>query len=288
MPTFDPRLHAYRDDLADIALKDSVSADRYVPGVPARVVSHFTDVYKRPDKTSMLQTQILHGHDVQVFDQQDDWAWIQNSLDGYVGYVQNNTLGYLDREQAPEPTHMVIAPRTFLYSGPDLKKARVGYRSMGSRVSVAGSASTRGTDYSILSSGEAVISRHLIDIGDWRSDPVSVAETLLHTPYLWGGNTAFGVDCSGLVSLSHMLCGSHVSRDSDMQAASIGKEIAMDFDQLERGDLVFWNGHVGMMADGKNLLHANGNTMNVALEPLADAIERISFLYDKPTLVRRP
>ena len=288
MAILDPRLHAYREDLANIDLQEKVSAERYVAGSPARIGSHFADILKSPDSSSMLQTQILYGHDVTVFDQRDGWAWIQNSFDGYVGYVQEQVLVPLDSQAQPAPTHMVLAPRTFLYRAPDLKLGRVGYRSMGSKLCVADRISTRGTDYAILQSGEAVISNHLIEIGNWKSDPLSVAETLIHTPYLWGGSTGFGVDCSGLVALSYMLCGQQVLRDSDMQAASIGSEIPMDFDRLQRGDLVFWNGHVGMMADGKNLLHANGNTMDVAYEPLAKAIERIGYLYQQPTMVRRP
>ena len=285
MTTLDPRLHAYRDDLANVDLKDQVSASNYVEGKPARIGSHFADVHKHPDAQSMLQTQLLHGHDVLVFDQADDWAWVQQPLDGYVGYVRQEVLV---TDNLTDPTHMVIAPRTFLYREPDLKMGRTGYRSMGSKLVVTGETTTRGTNYLILDSGEAVIAHHLIKIGDWQSDPVSVAETLLHTPYLWGGNTGFGLDCSGLVWLANLLCGNPVLRDSDMQAASIGEEISMDFRQLRRGDLVFWRGHVGMMADGENLLHANGNSMNVALEPLESAIERIGYLYEQPTMVRRP
>ena len=285
MTTLDPRLHAYRDDLANLELKDKVSASSYVKGKRARIGSHFADLHKHPDDKSMLQTQVLHGHDVLIFDQADGWAWVQQPLDGYVGYVQQETLV---SGELPDPTHMVISPRTFLYGQPDLKLGRVAYRSMGSKLVVTGEATTRGTDYLILSTGEAVIARHLIEIGDWKSDPVSVAETLLHTPYLWGGNTGFGLDCSGLIWLANLLCGNPVLRDSDMQAASIGEEIPMEFKKLRRGDLMFWRGHVGMMADSENLLHANGNSMNVALESLEAAIERIGYLYEQPTMVRRP
>jgi cell wall-associated NlpC family hydrolase len=290
----DRRLNAYRDDLANVALKDTVSAQRYVEGQPARVIAHFADVYDRPEVGAGLQTQILHGHDIDVFDSGGDndgngngnWAWVQNKADGYVGYLRRELIEPTS-PTGSSPTHMVTAPRTFLYSETDLKSPRCGYRSMGSKLVVVDQATTRGTDYAILDSGEALIANHLIKIGDWLSDPVSVAETLLHTPYLWGGSTGFGIDCSGLVSIAYMLCGRSVLRDSDMQAASIGEVIPLDTDQLRRGDLVFWKGHVGMMANGQNLLHANGNTMNVALEPLADAIKRISFLYGDPTLARR-
>ena len=280
----DKRLNAYRDDLADENLRGKVDAERYVAPRRMRVALHFADLLRSPDPNAGLDTQVLHGHEVDVFDQTDGWAWVQRVDDGYVGYLREETLG----EAGDGSTHMVLAPRTFLYSSADLKHPRTGYRSMGSKLIVTDQVSNRGTDYALLENGDAVIARHLIEIGDWQSDPVSVAATLLHTPYLWGGDTGFGIDCSGLVFLSHMLCGNTVLRDSDMQESSIGEQIDNDFENLQRGDLVFWRGHVGMMVDGKNLLHANGHTMNVALEPLDAAIERIGYLYSEPTSVRRP
>ncbi len=284
--SLDRRLNAYRVDLANIGLKDRVEAGNYVSGQPARVVAHFADVYDQPGSEA-LQTQFLHGHEVVVFERSAGWAWVQGMSDQYVGYIREDTLTR-DGENLPPATHMIAAPRTFIYSHADLKLPRIGYLSMGSKVKVVDQVTTRGTDYSILDSGGAVVSRHLMKINDWKADPVTVAETLLHTPYLWGGSSGFGIDCSGLVWLSQMLCGKQVLRDSDMQAESIGKEIALDFEQLLRGDLIFWKGHVGVMADGENLLHANGNSMDVTLEPLKAAVERIGYLYQQPTIVRRP
>ena len=282
----DKRLNAYRTDLADIRLKGTVEASRFIEATPMRVSTLFADLYSAPDDTGGIDTQLLHGDSVSVFDTQGDWAWVQSDMDGYVGYLPISTL----TTPGDEPTHMVLAPRTFLYTESDLKSARAGFRSMGSQVKVVDEATTRGTDYLILKDGSSVIARHLIAIGDWMSDLVSVAETLLHTPYLWGGNTAFGVDCSGLISLANRLCGKMVLRDSDMQAESIGEVLETDrqFSNLQRGDLVFWKGHVGMMFDAETLLHSNGHTMDVALEPFAGAVERIGYLYGQPTLVRRP
>ena len=280
----DKRLHVYRDDLADEKLRGQVDSAKFVQGEAAQVSSHFADIFDQPDATAGLQTQILYGHDVTVFERKNGWAWIQRSDDGYVGYVREEAL----RSENSTATHMVLAPRTFLYPGTDLKHPRVGYRSMGSKLTIVEKASHRGTNYCLLDTGEAVIARHLIEIGNWQTDYVSVAETLLHAPYLWGGDTGFGVDCSGLVFLSQMLCGTTVLRDSDMQAASTGIEIVFDENALERGDLIFWKGHVGIMRDAETLLHANGHTMNVSLEPLREAVERIGYLYGQPTLARRP
>ena len=155
-------------------------------------------------------------------------------------------------------------------------------------------AETRGTQYAILDSGEVVIANHLVEAGNHSTDYVSVAETLLRTPYLWGGSTAFGIDCSGLVSLAMQMAGIDVLRDSDMQAATIGEPVAIrpDWGDLKRGDLLFWRGHVaiaqGEIGGQQHMLHANGHTMDVASEPVAEAVLRIEHLYEKPIGVRRP
>lgn len=283
----DRRLNAYRDDLADVNLKGRVEAARFVEPVSMQVKVHFADVLDRPEEKGGLQTQFLYGHQVRMFDGKDGWAWVQGEDCGYVGYVREECLcASIDSPLAA--THMVRAPRTFLYCEPDLVRPRTGYRSIGSRLTVTDTVTVRGTDYVILESGDAVIAKHVFPIGEWQTDPVAVAETLLHTPYLWGGNTGFGIDCSGLVLIANMACGQSVLRDSDMQAQSVGERIETDFTNLQRGDLVFWKAHVGIMTDRDHLLHANGNTMNVALERLDEAIERIGYLYGPPTLVRRP
>lgn len=286
MSNLDRRLNAFREDLTDIALQGKVDAKKFVKPQVMQVVSHFADLKSKPDARASLDAQALYGDVVHVFDQINGWSWVQSTVDGYVGYVRDSELA----EVGADPTHMVLAPRTFLYPEPDMKVARCGYRSMGSKIVVADKVTTRGTEFFSLATGEAIISSHVIELGDWCSDFVSVAETLMNAPYLWGGNTGFGVDCSGMIALAFRLCGKSVLRDTDMQAKSIGTEFTPepDYSNLKRGDLVFWKGHVGVMAGKKYLLHANGNTMNVALEPLQKAIERIAYLYGEPTIIRRP
>jgi cell wall-associated NlpC family hydrolase len=151
-------------------------------------------------------------------------------------------------------------------------------------------AETRGTRYALLSTGEAMISGHLRPAGEFSEDYVAVAETLLMTPYLWGGSTAFGIDCSGLVQLAMRMTGRNVLRDTDMQAATIGEPIMSGegYSGLRRGDLVFWKGHVAIMTDERTMIHANGHTMLVSREGLTEAIDRIGYLYGGPTGFRRP
>lgn len=282
----DTRLNAFRSDLADARLKGVVEAERFAAGRPARITVGVANVRKAPAKDAGVNTQFLFGDDVQVFEDKDGFAWVQGERDGYVGYVASTALG----PRASAPTHVVSVPRTFLYPGPDLRFPPSGQLSMGSSVAVTGSAETRGTAYAVLASGEAVIARHLRRVADHAADYVTVAEEFLGTPYLWGGVSGFGIDCSGLVQLAMRMAGRDVLRDSDMQASGLGEPFdpGADFSGLRRGDLVFWKGHVAVMTDNRDMIHANGHTMLVSREGLREAVERIGYLYGGPTGFRRP
>jgi len=282
----DRRLHAFRPDLADSRLEGEVEAARFVAGRPARIAVPVADLRREPRPDAGMDTQFLFGDDVTVFDEAGGFAWVQGARDGYVGYVAASALGGRDTA----PTHLVSVPRTFLYPGPDLRFPRRQALSMGSALTVTGTAETRGTRYALLASGEAVIAGHLARIGDHAADYVTVAERFENTPYLWGGVSGFGIDCSGLVQLALRMAGRDVLRDSDMQAASLGEPLdpGPDLSGLRRGDLVFWTGHVAIMTGAQDIVHASGHTMLVSREGLKAAVERIGYLYDGPTGFRRP
>jgi cell wall-associated NlpC family hydrolase len=286
MSAHDGRLHAFRADLADERLRGKIEAERFVSGRTARIAVPVADLRRAPRPDAAMDSQILFGDDVRVFEEAEGWAWVQAERDGYVGYISDTAIGPI----ASEITHIVSAPRTFVYPGPDMKLPRTGQLSMGSRVTVVDFAETRGTRYAVLPSGEALVAGHLVTKDRIGEDYVAVAETLFNTPYLWGGSSGFGVDCSGLVQLSMRMAGRDVLRDTDMQAETIGSAInaGRNHEKLERGDLVFWKGHVAIMTDVENMIHANGPAMLVSREPLRAAIERISYLYGGPTGFRRP
>lgn len=282
--TLDRRLAAFRPDLADVALHGQVEAARYVEGVPARIGVPVADLLSAPVEDAGMDTQLLLGDAVRVFERKDGWAWIQAARDSYVGYVAETVLA----ASAPQPTHVVAVPRSFIYRSDDLKSPRRAALSLGSGVNVSSMSEKRGTRYAALAGGGHMIAAHLRPGGSVTDDYVAVAETLERTPYLWGGASAFGIDCSGLVQLSMRMAGRDVARDTDMQAARLGTALGDDLAGLRRGDLVFWKGHVAIILDGENIIHANGHTMSVAREALRDAIDRISYLYGGPTGLRRP
>lgn len=282
----DKRLAAYRPDLADERLRGQVEAARFVEGRPARITAPVADMRSRPSLDAGISTQLLMGAEIAVFDKADGFAWVQSRRDGYVGYVASADIGPIGQA----PTHRVIAPRSFVYSGADLRLPRTGVLSMGAELTVVGKAETRGTIYALLPDGGAMIAAHLSPADAPADDYVAVAETLIHTPYLWGGSSAFGIDCSALVQLAMRMAGRDVQRDSDMQASGLGAELdpGPGQENLRRGDLVFWKGHVAIMTDPRTMIHANGHTMLVSREGLAEAIDRIGYLYGSPTGFRRP
>ena len=283
--SLDHRSHLYRADLADIRLKDQVTAERYTEGALSQVMLPVAQVHARPDPDCGIDTQALYGETVTVFDVSGGWAWVQLVADGYVGYVREEAL----KEGEGLATHVVSVPRSFVYPGPDLRFPSQTALSMGSRVNVVGATETRATPYALLEDGSAMIATHLRPVDETApEDAVTIAARFLHTPYLWGGRSGFGIDCSGLVQIALAMTGKSAPRDSDQQAANLGTAIDPDRDGLQRGDLVFWKGHVGFLEDEQMLLHASGGTMYVTREPLKEAIDRIGKLYGLPTGYRRP
>jgi cell wall-associated NlpC family hydrolase len=265
----DRRLHAYRPDLADAALEGQVDAARFIRPRTMQVVEPVAGLHKQPRFDAMQLTQALMGETVNVFAEEEGWAWVQLQRDGYVGYVNGNALS----SAILAPTHRVAVPQTFFYPAADLKTQPVITVTMNAEVTAVGVDG----NFTRLSNGRFAYTPHLKPVSETETDFVAVAQRFLHVPYYWGGKSALGLDCSGLVQLALEACGVAALRDSDMQEETLGQRLMVnDLDSLKRGDLVFWKGHVGIMADGETLLHANGHHMMVAAEPLKDAVARIA------------
>ena len=280
MNKIDPRLNALRGDLADARLAGVAKGARLVEGEVKEVAVPLLSLYREPRFDSRLDTQGLMGELVRVFDMREGWAWLQLEADGYVGYAAADDLAVPQVAR----THRVAVPSTFMFPAPDIKSQPVVTVTMGARVAVIGGDER----FAHLANGRFIVARHLKPLDENEPDFVAVAEAYLHVPYLWGGKSVLGIDCSGLVQLSLEAAGTSSPRDSDMQEAQLGRALPKDdLSSLERGDLVFWEDHVGIMTDAQTLLHANGHSMQVASEPLLTAVERIAQRHGKITSIKR-
>jgi cell wall-associated NlpC family hydrolase len=272
----DPRLHAFRPDLAASALRGQVAADRYVDGTPASVVVGHAALRRAPIDAAPMDTEILFGQRATVYETREGWAWVQCTLDSYVGYIRTEALS----AEVVAASHRVAVPRTWVYPAPDIKAPPVLALPMNARLTVAGSEGR----FAAFDHG-FVVADHLRPIAEPEPDFVAVAEQFLGAPYLWGGKTWAGLDCSGLVQVALEAAGHVAPRDTDLQQAAVGK--AVPGSDLQRGDLVFWRGHVGAMLDAETLLHANAHHMQVAREPLSVARARIAQTGTEILTVRR-
>jgi cell wall-associated NlpC family hydrolase len=275
------RRNAYRADLAAEALRGKVAAPRYAAGEARQIVEAAVPLRGTPDPHARWTTEALFGERVTVYDASEGWAWVQLARDDYVGYLPEAALS----ARLQEPTHRVSAIGTCLYPAADFKSPPSLSLSMNAALCVA----EMGHAFARLADGLYVPVPHIVTCDSFAPDFVAVAEAFLGVPYVWGGKTRLGVDCSGLVQLALHAAGKPCPRDSDMQQAEVGGAFAVgdDLAGLARGDLVFWPGHVGIMLDAVGLLHANAHHMAAAAEPLRDAIDRIAKTGAAVSAVKR-
>jgi cell wall-associated NlpC family hydrolase len=281
MPPFDPRVTAARDDFAAKELEGRVPARRYIEGRLYEIAEPQAPVWAEPRPDASLVTEALKGERVVIYDRNaEGFAWGQLAADHYVGWLPEHALG----PPGPSATHKVSALRTLAFPAPSIKLPPIEALPFGARVNISGVDGRM----AITSTNLYVPVPHLKPVDENETDFVAVAERFLGAPYLWGGKTVLGLDCSGLVQVALTACGAACLRDSDMQEAALGEAVRADaYSDLRRGDLMFWKGHVAIVRDRATLLHANAFHMAVAIEPIADAIKRISESGSDVTMVKR-
>lgn len=279
----DRRLTPANENVAHECLRGKVDAPRYTEGTVQQVVE---DSFLLDAPSGNRDRQVLSGDQFNILDSDDHMAFGQSLKDGYVGYLEAWGLG------DPQPlTHRVTHRTTHMYREPDFKSPYRRAFHMNSKVQVI---SQQGkwaevklpkTPMSAPKHG-FIPASHLRPIDEFASDPVAIAERFLDTPYVWAGNSGFGIDCSGLVQAALLACGFPCPADSDLQQAALGQDIPKDA-PLQRGDILFWKGHVAMVVDANRIIHANAHHMSVVYENTADAIARIDAQGDGPVTARK-
>jgi cell wall-associated NlpC family hydrolase len=277
----DPRMTPARPDLAAKYLEGQLKATRFVTGEEFEIAESIAPLHNAPSSDAEMVSQALKGERATIYDRNGEgWAWGQLNSDGYVGWLPDRALA----KPSGQPTHKIIALRTFAFPGPSIKLPPVTALLMGTAIIVT----RQDGAFAVTREGWYLPQPHIGGIDHHADDFVAVAERFVGTPYLWGGKSSLGIDCSGLVQVSLNAAGTGCPRDSDMQQDGLGRALDLsESKKLQRGDLIFWKGHVAIVRDATSIVHANAHHMATAIAPTHDAIARIKAAGSEVTSIKR-
>ena len=277
----DPRLTPARPDVAAKYLEGKVKAKRFASGEEFEIADAIAPLRRGPSSDAELATQAHKGERAMIYDRNSEgWAWGQLNGDGYVGWLPDRSLA----KPGSPATHKVTVLRTFAFPGASIKLPPADALVMGSLITVLREQGS----FAVTREGWYLPRQHVGAIGSHVGDFVSVAEQFVGTPYLWGGKTGFGIDCSGLVQVALNAAGIGCPRDSDMQEVGLGRALEqIDAKKLRRGDLIFWKGHVAIVRDANTIVHANAHHMATVIESAREAVARIKAAGGEITSIKR-
>ncbi|WP_298274698.1 NlpC/P60 family protein [uncultured Bradyrhizobium sp.] len=277
----DPRLTPVRDDIAAKYLEGKVKAARFVEGKVFEVSDAIAPLRRAPAADAEQMTQALRGERVTVYDRNGEgWAWGQLADDGYVGWIPEAAL----TAPGAAPTHKVTALRTLAFPGASIKLPPLEALPMGTKLAIL----REDGAFAVTREGWHLPRQHLAPLDAMAPDFVGVAEQFVGTPYLWGGKSSLGIDCSGLVQIALTASGTGCPRDSDMQQDGLGRELtSAEARHLQRGDLIFWKGHVAIARDATTIVHANAHHMATVVENTQAAIARIKAAGSDVLVIKR-
>jgi len=254
---------------------------KLLTGQKLKIINNYTPIKCKPDSNSETISEALYGENFILKKIYKKWLWGKLETDDYEGFISIDSIS----NKKYEHTHYVSKLRTYTYSKPDIKSVTTDILSINSLITIIDEIK----GFSKLNNNDYIFTEHIELESNKNNNYIDTAIKFTNTPYKWGGRTSFGIDCSGLVQLSLMSSGYKCPRDSQMQNKVLGKNIPIQtyHDNLKRGDLIFWDGHVGIMVSSENIIHANSFSMDTKIEKIIDADTRIKSNGNRISSIKR-